>query len=433
MTHFPSLTKPQNPFKTRPVSGDIFAILLIITVFIIRFFFLKDNFWTDPTLHSDIIGVDSEFYFSVVRDSAKTLTFERRPMFVIVLLSLRSVFKFGFGMSDAEAALAAFSVVGASVPIAVYAAARVFLPAPSSLIMSLLLMSSMVVTFHQLVYESYALTMAVGFAACAALGLAATRATASLQERPGISALLAVIVVTAAGWTAITMYSLLLPVLFIAVRLYGIRKGAFWSAVVTIGVAALFLAPSVLVAGTAESRNSLIDEYFSAARLLSGEAWRYVLVANFAAALLYPGKIMAGSHHPRALGPEDWMGVIYSQALDSPASWFAVAVLVIVALLSFQYVRWHDRMSAGVGAFTLGIWGVLLSSLTFFTMWAPGEAALFVGCTWPFFIMLVVIGRKSLQGRAGMTVDGILLVTAIVSFYHNTLTLNATALFYSVI
>jgi hypothetical protein len=402
---------------------DVAALVVLAAFALIWPALATPQFWTDAFSQRDILGIDSIAYYTAVQNHITGIAYERRPLFGYVLPPLRWVYEILFGLDKSDAAFAAFRTVGVLPPLVTYGLARLQLRIWPSLALALFCAATLVVMFHNLAFESYALTMAAGIAALIVVTAFYRWCPDPVTERPILAGLLAIAVTAVAGWIALTLLSVLLvfliPALAVARRPW---QGSLWGGLVAGGAGMLFLVPSLLRPGVMNIEGAMVARNFVSANLLSIDAWANVLIADFIAALAFPGDVLPGSRLPGIINVEDWMPPVREQAMANP--W---ALLLGVLFLGLMALSWRAVRKAGIsGYLVLAMWLALGVSIVFFVIWGPGEAMLFSGCVWPYQIALAIIGRAQIGPRRGWMVDVALIVLAALMFGNNLGVLNET-------
>jgi hypothetical protein len=381
------------------------------------------QFWSDAFSQRDILGIDSIAYYTAVQNDISGVAYERRPLFGYIVPPLKWAYAVLFGLDGGDAAFAAFRTVGMLPPLMAYGLARLHLRIWPSLALALFCAATLVVMFHNLAFESYALTMAAGIAALIAAAAFYRWCPDPATERPVLAALLAISVTVAAGWIALTLLSVLL--VFLIPAFAAPRRpwqASLWGGLVAGTAGMLFIVPSLLKPGVMNIEGAMAARNFVPANLLSIDAWANVLIADFIAALAYPGDVLSGSRFPGIINVEDWMPPVREQAMSNP--W---ALLLGFLFLALMALSWKALRKGGrFGYLVLAIWLALGASIVFFVMWGPGEAMLFSGCVWPYQIALAVTGRAQINPRRGWIVDVALVLLAALMFTNNLGVLNET-------
>jgi hypothetical protein len=234
-------------------------------------------------------------------------------------------------------------------------------------------------------------------------------------------------VTLAAGWIALTLLSILL--LFLIPPYASARRywhASLWGGVAVAVTGLLFIIPSLLKPWVTNAQGAMAARYFLPQNLLSIDAWASVVIADFVAALAYPGDVLSGSRFPGIINVEDWMTPVREQAMSNP--W---ALLLGVLFVGLMALSWKAVRQGGIfGHMVLAIWLALGASIVFFVIWSPGEAMLFSGCVWPYQIALAIIGRARIGPRMGWMVDVALIALAALMFANNLSVLNETASMY---
>jgi hypothetical protein len=403
---------------------DLAALALLAAFALIWPDFASPQFWTDANAQRDILGIDSNAYYTAVLNDMHGFAFERRPLFGLVMLPLRQMYVILFGLQGGDAVFAAFRTVGVIPPLMVYGLARLRLAIWPSLALALFSAATLVAMFHNLAYETYALTMIAGSAALMAAMAFYRWSPNPVTEHPLIAAPLAIAVTAVAGWFALTLLSVLL--VFLIPALAAARRSwlaSLWGGLVAGGAGMLFVVPSLLKPGVTQSQGAIAARYFVPANLLSIDAWANVLISDFIAALAYPGDVLSGSRFPGVTNVEDWMGPIREQAMSNPS-----AIVLGVLFLGLMGMSWKAVSKAGTwGHLVLAIWLALAACIVFFVIWGPGEAMLFAACVWPYQMVLAVAGRAQIGPRSGWMVDVALIGLAALMFANNLSVLNDTA------
>jgi len=400
------------------------AILVLLAAFALIWpAFASPQFWTDAYAQRDILGIDSIAYYTALLNDINGMAYERRPLFGVVMPLLKSAYVTLFGMDSGEAASAAFRTVGVIPPLLVYGLARLQLNIWPSFALALFSAATLVVMFNHVAYDSYALTMAAGLAALIAATAFHRWCPAPVTQRPILAALLTIAVTAAAGWIALTLLSVLL--LFLIPAFAAARRSwhaSLWGGLVSGTAGILFIIPSLLKSWVTNVQGAMAVRYFLPQNLLSIDAWANVLIADFIAALAYPGDVLPGSRFPGITNVEDWMTPVREQAMSNP--W---ALLLGVLFLGLMALSWKAVRKGGTfGYLVLAIWLALGASIVFFVIWSPGEAMLFSGCVWPYQIALAVTGRAQIGPRRGWMVDVALILLAALMFANNLGVLNET-------
>ena len=381
------------------------------------------QFWADAFSQRDILGIDSIAYYTAVQNHITGIAFERRPLFGYVLPPVRWVYEILFGLDSGDATFAAFRTVGVLPPLMTYALARLQLRVWPSFALALFCATTLVVMFHNLAFESYALTMAAGIAALV-LAMAFYRwCPDPVTQRPVLSALVAIAVTLIAGWIALTLLSVLLVFLIPAFAAARRRwQASIWGGLVAGITGMVFLVPSLLNPVVMNIEGAMAARNFVPANLLSVDAWANVLIADFVAALSYPGDVLPGSRLPGILNVEDWMPPVREQAMSNPWS-----LLLGVLFLALMALSWKAVRKGGTfGSLALAMWLAMAASIVFFVIWGPGEAMLFSGCVWPYQIALAITGRAQIGPRRGWMIDAALITLALLMFANNLGVLNET-------
>ena len=402
---------------------DMAALVLLAAFALIWPALATPQFWTNAFAQRDILGVDSIAYYTAVQNDISGVAFERRPLFGYLVPPLKWAYEILFGLDNGDAAFAAFRTVGVLPPLMTYGLARLQLNIWPSLALAVFCAATLVVMFHNLAFESYALTMAAGIGALSVATAFYRWCPDPVTERPILAALLAVAVTVAAGWIALTLLSVLLvfliPAFAVARRPW---QASLWGGLVTGGAGMLFLVPSLVKPGVVNIEGAMAARNLVSANLLSLDAWANVLIADFIAALAYPGDVLPGSRFPGIVNVEDWMPPVREQAMSNP--W---ALLLSAMFLALMALSWSAVRKAGISCYlVLAMWLALGASIVFFVLWGPGEAMLFSGCVWPYQIALAITGRAQIGPRRGWIVDAALILLALLMFANNLGVLNET-------
>ncbi len=211
---------------------DVAALVLLAAFALIWPALATPQFWTDAFAQRDILGVDSIAYYTAVQNHITGVAFERRPLFGYLIPPLKWAYEILFGLDKGNAAFAAFRTVGVLPPLMTYGLARLQLNIWPSLALAAFCAATLVVMFHNLAFESYALTMAAGIGALSVATAFYRWCPDPVTERPMLAALLAVAVTVTAGWIALTLLSVLLVFLipaFAAARRPWQAKSMGWA------------------------------------------------------------------------------------------------------------------------------------------------------------------------------------------------------------
>jgi hypothetical protein len=406
--------------------ADVAAFLALFLLALLWPGYAAPHFWSDAQAHLDVLGADSLAYYNAVLNDVPAIAFERRPLFGLIVTPLKKTYEYLFGLSAPDAVYVTFRTFGVLAPPLTYLLARLHLAVLPSFALALFSATTMVVMFNSVVYESYGLTLAAGIAALIAATVFHRLFPQAATRNSLIAAAVAAFVSAAAGWVSLTLLSVLLAFILPPRAVSTAWRASLWGGVVAGTALVLLFVPSLLKSGAAEAQGAIAARYFQPENLLSLDAWSNVLVADFLAALAYPGDVLVGSRYPDVISGDNWMGAIRDQALSAPLSWAVGALFLGLMLLSWKAVGKRDAF----GLFVLALWGALTATLAFYVMWTPEEASLFAAAAWPYQMALAIAGRTQIGPERGRFADLLLLAMAIAVAISNFSVMTATADFY---